>query len=371
MQTIRAKNNLTNFMSEFVSVSQFVLAINKLKSLVLSNAAVQTDEFKKSLSYDFNKTFVSCSFNGLACNEADFEWFFDLRYGNRYKFNGDDNKFITSTGKYQGLSIQAFLGAAPIKTSAISTTGLHIYIHHQSMTPTGGVDVSQAKETNIVIGRKTEAKLGEPYNPCRTNLRQIDDFDSDYYRTVIRTNYTYRQSSCFKVYIQAKVNAQCQCSSLAFPEYSRNLPPCVSRSQVKCFNDLQTEFYNQKSDDECLRRCPLECESISYSTAISSPDFPTDSYTYYLLNKSFVRGIKSDITAAGLKANMMSVNIYYDEMKVTSVTQLPKMQYQDLIGSIDGNLGLFLDLSLCSLLEVFEFLVKLLLEVCTARRNEN
>ena len=46
---------------------------------------------------------ITCVFNLRSCNTSDFVWFYDLMYGNCYKFNHElDEKFTTRSGLYNG-----------------------------------------------------------------------------------------------------------------------------------------------------------------------------------------------------------------------------------------------------------------------------
>lgn len=78
-----------------------------------------TDEQKKSLSYNFNQTILFCKYEYTnECNENDFLWYYDFRFGNCYRFNTGYNftghsvpiKVSTSPGYMNGLIIETFIG---------------------------------------------------------------------------------------------------------------------------------------------------------------------------------------------------------------------------------------------------------------------
>lgn len=71
---------------------------NRLRTLKLNSASFVfiknlTDEEKKSFGYDLNETMLSCTFNLDDCTANQFEWFYDIIYGNCYKFNGGKDIF--------------------------------------------------------------------------------------------------------------------------------------------------------------------------------------------------------------------------------------------------------------------------------------
>lgn len=70
------------------SLFENTLRTLKLRSVMFVFSNNLTDEQKKSLGYDLKDTLISCTFNIDDCSANDFEWYFDLQYGNCYKFNG-------------------------------------------------------------------------------------------------------------------------------------------------------------------------------------------------------------------------------------------------------------------------------------------
>lgn len=46
-----------------------------------------TNDIRRSFGYELNETLLSCSYNIEECTADDFEWYYDILYGNCYKFN--------------------------------------------------------------------------------------------------------------------------------------------------------------------------------------------------------------------------------------------------------------------------------------------
>ena len=44
---------------------------------------------KRKLSFELKDTLLSCTFSGERCDFNNFEWYFDLFYGNCYRFNAN------------------------------------------------------------------------------------------------------------------------------------------------------------------------------------------------------------------------------------------------------------------------------------------
>ena len=61
-----------------------------------------------------------------------------------------------------------------------------------------------------------------------------------------------------------------------------------------------------------------------------------------------------------LRKSIARVQISYQDMMQTFITEYPKMQSTDLVSSLGGILGLFLGLSFLSFIEIFDFLLQLI-----------
>ena len=86
-------------------------------------------------------------------------------------------------------------------------------------------------------------------------------------------------------------------------------------------------------EKKCKEYCPLECDTIKYIG--SEVSFKTDKSLSYL-------------------------RIFYEELKYTRYSEIPKTEPFDFISSIGGILGLFIG---CSFVTFFE-LAEVLLEIC-------
>ena len=56
---------------------------------------------------------------------------------------------------------------------------------------------------------------------------------------------------------------------------------------------------------------------------------------------------------------MVKLNVYYKNIYYTSIVESPSITLVSLVSNLGGNLGLFLGLSVLSLLEIFELIISL------------
>lgn len=126
----------------------------------------------------------------------------------------------------------------------------------------------------------------------------------------------------------------------------------------------------------CLSQCPLECETVSFTYKKES--WPLDenavSSLYYNRTKDFLESTNSSYSihsVDSLKRTILDVYLYYEDLSYTEITQIPKMSVTNLISDIGGTFGLFLGLSLLSLVEIAHIIVALVKVFLSLVRVEN
>ena len=112
----------------------------------------------------------------------------------------------------------------------------------------------------------------------------------------------------------------------------------------------------------CSDNCPLECETISYSTTQQAIDYKP-SPSRFLKSKEAIKQLNniSGISDEMLRRSMLSLYIYYEDLTYAEIGQIPKVTGPDLISDIGGTLGLFLGVSLMSFVEVIELAMMILI----------
>ena len=103
--------------------------------------------------------------------------------------------------------------------------------------------------------------------------------------------------------------------------------------------------------------CPLHCSHHSYKTDISTMKFPHN----FTVNAMAHYGIQAS-DYDDFKANVVSLRLFFNSMKMEVTTQKPAMVAFQLFSQIGGLLGLFIGASMMTLLEFFDFALVLVLE---------
>ena len=135
-----------------------------------------------------------------------------------------------------------------------------------------------------------------------------------------------------------------------------------NESILSCFKKVSEAFVDKNVYEVCHPHCPLECESISYSISLSFAKFPNQIYYRQLINNSLIKSkypVEYNIKYSDIEQSVVAFNVYYDDLKYTTITEVAKTTITDLISNMGGLLGLFIGVSFLS----FGELVEMALEV--------
>jgi len=142
-------------------IKKIQLEIKYAKSFLLANKTIYNNtELRKKFSLTLDKMMVSCYFGSKICNENDFEYFFDISFGNCYRFNSGLSssnqriplKKVISSGDKNGFQLGIYLGPQDANKNLTFSTGLYLAIHNNSfrgLLPNNGLNVPTGKVTLI------------------------------------------------------------------------------------------------------------------------------------------------------------------------------------------------------------------------------
>lgn len=177
-----------------------------------------------------------------------------------------------------------------------------------------------------------------------------------------RLGLNYTRRDCLELCTQKLLHDRHKCYSLRLPKiFLDNYPPCPFQTQQTFFNT-----------SECVKLCPHECSSRKYDVSVSYADFPSrtvmdilmreiDYFKWAFQLKKTANSSASFDSLELARTSLVSLSIYYDDIRYTSITESPSITFVDLIASIGGTLGLFIGISLLSFVEVIELLLEIVL----------
>ncbi|CAF0708693.1 unnamed protein product [Brachionus calyciflorus] len=371
LQGIINENNLSDY-------SNPQIVKNLLKSKIAGGSLD-----KKLVGFTIDDMLLSCLFNDKPCDSQDFILFYDFDYVNCYTFNSgyDQNgtkipiKKINEAGTDRSLKLELYLGLDRFNlTKFVTNNGVKIVVHNQSVTPiisSDGIDITTGFQNNIGITKSFRYGLPWPYSSCIKNTKSIDGHESFYYKAFFTSlNMTsYRQKTCLKLCLQDFILKKCQCLDGSLPNIYKNVTICQSLETIKCTIDARGEYY---SKELVCEGCPIECDSIQYSTSLSYSRYPTNYYLNYIKNKTNILSkINEFYNEGNISKSALIANIFYDELDYSVIEQVPAVSFDYLISNIGGNLGLFIGVSVLSLFELVEYMLQIIIfTIKTSKLNK-
>jgi hypothetical protein len=151
----------SNMSDQDLKIKKIQSEIKYAKSFLLRNKTIYNNtELRKKFSLTLDKMMVSCYFGSKICSENDFEYFFDISFGNCYRFNSGISssnqsiplKKVISSGDNSGFQLEIYLGSQDANSSLTYLNGLYLAIHNNSfrgLLPNNGLNIPAGRTTLI------------------------------------------------------------------------------------------------------------------------------------------------------------------------------------------------------------------------------
>jgi hypothetical protein len=198
-----------------------------------------------------------------------------------------------------------------------------------------------------------------PYSNCIKDLSSFSSKNKTIFEFFKDLNIDYYdQEICASLCFQNKLIDSCGCSEIGI-EKIRNTSYCTSMSQLSCLFSFLSTFY--VSDNFiCQNICQKECYQVEYDVQTNIVKYPNLNYLNYLRseNSASSRFPINEIDAEKFADNsFIKLMVNYETIEYVYVEENPKINLEILLGSIGGQLGLFIGISFINLIELFEILI--------------
>ena len=235
--------------------------------------------------------------------------------------------------------------------TSFMSSGFAVLINDLDVFPvTDGksIFVGPGQSTDIALEKEIHTKLPPPFS----NEDCVDDVDSeeDYFK-----GFPYSSKSCYFLCTMNNYFERCGC----FFQSENSSEDCTGNDLLQCglgegtFDVLR----------ECASRCKRTCTSTKYITTISTSAYPNPVAVEVARRLNFPAQNESAI-----RRRLLELSLHFATLDETRVTQHPRYEPFEIFSNFGGMLGLCLGVSLISLLELCEFLLRLLL-ICCKRQN--
>ncbi|RNA05708.1 acid-sensing ion channel 4 [Brachionus plicatilis] len=315
----------------------------------------------------YEKLFIYCNFDIYSCNNASFWRSYQSNlFGNCYQFNTDSKNLLTNSipGFQNGLQIWLNVSVPKELTHLHFKTGAVIFIHNHTQIPDTGnfLMAPVGYETSISVSRVFTRKIKKPYSDCDGDTDNPDAYDSKIFKSIHSKGLKYTQKFCMIVCLQEFILEKCSCvfSKYSFQHLIENkIQACGPLNMsILCAHAKTNEFLsNSQIYGSCHAKCPLECESSRLEKTHSTIDAMNEEWEKII--KNFTNQI--DSADRKIKDELLIINIFYDELEYTLISEGESFKIISLISNLGGIAGLFLGASFLSVLELVELLAELLI----------
>ncbi|CAO4360202.1 unnamed protein product [Caenorhabditis nigoni] len=327
-------------------------------------------EDASNIAYSYDDMVVSCTYNAKTCNISDFNDFYNPSYGNCIQFNTAGIHQSSRAGPLYGLRMVMRTDQATYLPWT-ETSGVIIDIHMQDEIPypdVFGYFAPPGTASSLGVSYVQTTRLAKPYGTCTTKTK----LETTHYTG------TYTVEACFRSCMQEKIIATCGCY---YPAYSH--APNTTQF-VSCDNGVQT-LTNLNCVDQINSAdstefdvltdcdCPQPCEVDSYGVTVSTAQWPSDSYTPTECNPGGPSGpwdASGESCLDWYKANTILIEIYYERMNFQVLTESPAYTFVNFISDVGGQVGLFLGMSIISVIEYVVLIFLVFFYCCTHKSRK-
>ncbi|XP_078356916.1 acid-sensing ion channel 1C-like [Oculina patagonica] len=307
--------------------------------------------------------FDSCYINGVVCGAVNFTSFTSSLYGQCYTFNSglDGHPVINATmaGHLNGLKLLLNIERdSYLDNPFYPFAGLTVLVHDQDTFPymeQFGFLVQPGVRTLCAIKRKEIKSLESPFSTeCNPN-RSLDMFKN--------TRYKYSKPACLMQCLSEFVTKKCGCRPIEYEDLK--FPLCAPNDTVLCMLPAYKAFGASEEMDGCEEKCTQPCEHIEYETSLSYAGLQRNVFIQKLnssvnVTKEFPfyeHFLKMSVPEkmAYIDDNIISLDIYFQDMSFDEIVQTPVFEGWTLIANLGGNFGLFLGMSILTILEFVEY----------------
>ncbi|XP_042865706.1 uncharacterized protein LOC122249150 isoform X2 [Penaeus japonicus] len=316
---------------------------------------------------DFVKT---CSYDRRPCSYRLFYSWNSDQYGECHTFNsafrtiklknGRTRKATpwktSSVGPRNGIRLTLSIKSSNYMTLLSPDMGAKVIVHsprHIPFPEDEGFNVSPGISVSIAVKTKKIERVGQPWGTCVSNSLGGD----------------YSSLQCKKLCQEKEFWRECGCYVGQSPAYG-DQPKDKPATQCSPFNVTQklcmatVLFSYQQGLLNC--KCPPSCNETVYSTQVTSSE---ENKGFYTIVQNIKKADMGDDLCSGSENGTVRLHLYLESLVHEVIKESPAYTWDTLVCNMGGNLGLFIGMSLVTLVELFEFLLDLGLLCYSARKR--
>ncbi|XP_069171445.1 uncharacterized protein [Procambarus clarkii] len=309
-----------------------------------------------------DKFIITCSHDRKSCSHANFlEWTSD-QYGKCYTYNsafkaGYNNTIIntkpkktSSVGPSNGLRLTINIQQNNYVALLSQEIGLRMIVHSPYQLPfpeDEGFNVSPGNSINVVVTTKKLEKVGEPHGDCKLKGK------SQIFKE-------YSSLRCKKICIERHFWIMCGCYVGKSPVYDikglikpNNSCSLINAKEKLCMDKVM--FLYQQQLLNCI--CPQACKETVYESRVTLAE--ENRPFYNIIQKLLNRTLGDSLCSK--KTGLVRIHLYLDSLTYEIIRESPAYTWDTLVSNVGGALGLFIGMSLITIVEFLELMVDVIL----------
>ncbi|XP_061179662.1 acid-sensing ion channel 2-like [Saccostrea echinata] len=316
-----------------------------------------TEDWLVNISYSVSDMFIACKWKEMVyfdCTKLFTPY--KTEWGLCFSFNGLDTREPRRThytGSILGLTMYLHINQSDYVFARNMGAGIKLVIHDHNEEPNimnSGFLISPGFTTYMPLEMTKYKFLPHPFKAFGNEY--CEDVDKAGFINNLNHHRLYSYSGCLRECKEKFAFQKCSCRS--HHDLGQLEPICSIERDYHCHKPAREEFDgNLTLQIEC--GCPIPCSNIEYKTHISSAYFPANLYEDW---------IKATFGYTDIRENIMEVRIYYEILVYKSFEKIQKITYIEILGTIGGQMGVFLGASLLTLSELIEVLFLSIIVLC-------
>ncbi|XP_043244819.1 degenerin del-1-like [Amphibalanus amphitrite] len=217
--------------------------------------------------------------------------------------------------------------------------GVRVSIHHPRTVPfpeDTGLNVPINSRTSIRVTMNDIARVKEPHGNCTSD----DEWNKNYVGA-------YTSEGCVNVCLERRIRERCHCirmlNTILTNGDDDDMVRCnpTNSTQDQCVAVVRVNFLQNKEPCVCFN----PCSERRYDTSLS---FNGDNHNF--------SDILAPLKEVLIPLDPVKIHVYMESLSASLIKEAPAFTPFTLISNIGGSFGLFVGLSLVTVVEILEFL---------------
>ncbi|XP_070562378.1 uncharacterized protein [Ptychodera flava] len=340
----------------------FLVSSNTPDFSDLRNVLRLSQEEVRRMGHQGHDLIVQCTYDQQECSVTDFHQFQNDVYGNCYTFNHGKNGSVlrkaSNTGSEFGLKLTLYTEQDEYVSIFGQEAGVRIVVHDQHTTPfpeDEGIDAKTGTATSVIIKKRQEHRMDKPHGNC-TNQTHVDS-----------GAFFYSISACQRDCLYRETFKKCGCVPVSY--LSKPYCDVLNKTQDACVQLINFFYQNAKLQCDCRQRCSI----TEYTKMMSLTSWPSSSYSPRLISSLLAVNpkIRSIMTSDdAISKNLARVKIYYESLNLERISEVKDYPDSQLMADVGGALGLWIGLSIITVVEFLEFLLDVISKGTTKKERK-